>query len=132
MIPQHIAIKAGAWWAGQLHKLPDNDAGSSLLNFALNTSRNNIKPLSEQQIADYQNTLVMALESVEFTSKISHLAELPVTIAVDYKPDLILRVIAKAVGIDNIEKRLSVKTIMRIYEDHIEVKRGYGAPWETI
>lgn len=119
-IPQKQAEVAAQWWAAQLRTAPKRAAWLKL------------EPLDEQRIQLFQEALTISLTTEAITRQSHHLDHMPATIGVDYNPDLILRLAAKAADIDNLDYRLPLKTVMSIHEDHVEVAKGYGAPWVTI
>lgn len=129
MIPYLQAKKAAEWWADQLRNPPLRDAGDAKMNWAM---KRNPKVLDDERVSAFGEALTVCLTVEAITSQMRYLDHMPASIAVDYDPDLILKLAAKAAEIDDIEDRLPIKTVMTIYEDYIEVSKGYGAQWVTI
>lgn len=130
MIPYLQAKRAAEWWADQLRITPPKrDAGDAKMNWAM---KRNPKVLGDECVLAFKEALALSLITEAITSQMRYLDHMPASIAVDYDPDLILKLAAKAAEIDDIEDRLPIKTVMKIFQDHIKVSKGYGAPWVTI
>lgn len=131
-VDQIIKIAAD-WWADQLRTPPVHDVGDANLNDKFNTYHVKPELLPEEAIEAFSHNIRTLLkfyfENPEHeVSKMAFGFDDYVCLEVDYHPKLILR----ACMPDQLEGRLPLKTIMKVYKNRVEVKKGYGAPYEVL
>ncbi|HUX02294.1 MAG TPA: hypothetical protein VMY35_15120, partial [Phycisphaerae bacterium] len=130
----HVRIAAD-WWTEQLRKGVPKDNGDPFTSSVANFLCPPIS-LSEIQLAGFRDQLILSI--------VDHLQSLSDTwkqdaprfgsylrgFGCDYHPDLVLRQAADLAEVP--ERAFPWKTHMWIDPDGVRVKRGYGAPIETV
>ena len=124
-----IAKVVADWWVSQLSPIPGSDNGDKSENgiwlMALRTlAAKTVNPESAAQFGmNLYDEVLKALKT----------GENYIYFGVDYHPDGMLReAIRPLEQADAIVSQLPIKTAVSIDDGIVRVKRGYGAPWQTI
>lgn len=117
---------AAEWWKNRISGKVEHDNGDSNFGsvFAGLLADDMVKPASNAQLQKFKNNLVMRLSTLASQGRDS------LWLDCDYSPDMTLSAAAADAGIprDNFPWKVS----MRIDEECVTVKNGYGAPWVRI
>lgn len=125
-IPNEAINAAAEWWAKRIsgkvkHDNGDNSFGSV---FAGMLADEITKPIPDGKLQKFKNNLLMRL------SVLSGQGRTNIWLDCDYAPCMELA--AAAADSDILRENFPWKVTMRIEQDAVEVKDGYGMPWVKV
>lgn len=124
-------VCAAHWWADQLRKRDDQDAGDGFNSFMLEWARGKVKPPTEEQIEKFEQVARRTIQELierngfETGSEWFSNRKARRILTCDYHPCDELDTAAEEAGIDTLY--FPVKTVMWIDPGSVRVRCGYYA-----